>query len=233
MRPYNTTVTSRNNTYSQSTFMNKVYLFMTLGLLVTAAIAYYFHIHPLLTRSIMASHVAFYGIIIVQLGAVLLFSSMVNKLNARAAFFLFFLYAAITGVTFGILSFVYTAQNIGFAFAITAGSFFGLSLIGYTTKKDLSPIGSFCMMGLIGLVIESILAMFIPSLRGNTMELTMSAIGVLVFSGLTAYHTQKIKDMGAQMQNQEIAAINGAFLLYLDFINLFISILRFFGGNRR
>ncbi|OGO93765.1 MAG: hypothetical protein A3F10_06225 [Coxiella sp. RIFCSPHIGHO2_12_FULL_42_15] len=232
MRSSGISKTTTSRTVSSSGFMNKVYLFMTLGLLVSAAIAYYFHIHPLLTRSLMASPILFYGVVFAQLGAVLLFSRMVTTLNTQASFILFFVYAALTGVTFGMISFAYTAQNIGYAFAITAGSFLGLSVIGYTTKKDLSPIGSFCMMGLIGLVIESLLAIFIPGLRGNTIELAMAAIGVLVFSGLTAYHTQKIKNMGYEMQNQEVAAINGAFILYLDFINLFLSILRFFGNRR-
>ncbi len=220
---------ARNTT--ATAFLNQVYLFMTLGLLVTAIVAYYFHINPQLTQSLLQSNFTFFGIIIAQLGAVLFFSSMVNKMNTGAAFALFFLYAALTGVTFGILSFFYTAQNIGYAFAITAGSFFGLSVVGYTTKKDLGPIRSFCIMGLIGLIIQSLLALFIPALRNNTMEMVMGAIGVIVFAGLTAYDTQKIKAM-ANTSNHKVLAISGAFTLYLDFINLFISILRLFGARR-
>jgi len=226
MREYNSFSTAQ--TTSLSGFMNKVYLFMTLGLLVTAAIAFYFHQHPWLSQAIMRSHYAFYGIIIAQLGSWFVFSRAVRNLNAPLCFLLFLTYSVLTGLTFGIISFVYTAENIGYAFAITAGSFFGLSLIGYVVKKDLQAVGTFCIMGLWGLIIESILALFIPALRGNTMELTMGAIGVIVFSGLTAYDTQKIKSMAVYAPNQEVAAITGAFMLYLDFINLFLSILRLF-----
>lgn len=224
--------TSRSYPAAATAFMNRVYLFMTLGLLVTAAVAYFFHVHPLISKFVMSSSLTFYGILIAQLGAVLLFSRTVSRLNTNAAFALFFLYSALSGVTFGILSFIYTGQAISYALAITAGSFLGLSLIGYTTKKDLGPIGSFCTMGLIGLVITSLLALFVPALRGNVANLTMSAIGVIVFAGLTAYDTQRIKAMGAQAGYQDVVAINGAFALYLDFINLFISILRFFGDRK-
>lgn len=225
-------LSQRTSSHSVTGFLNKVYLFMTLGLLFTAIIAYYFHSHPLVSQALTHSPVTFYGIIILQIGAVLLFSRTVRTMNTGAAFFLFFLYAALSGVTFGILSFVYTAQNIAYAFAITAGSFFGLSVVGFVTKKDLGPVRSFCIMGLIGLIIESVLAIFIPSLRSNSMELVMGAVGVIVFAGLTAYDTQKIKDM-AVYTNHEVAAISGAFTLYLDFINLFISILRLFGASDR
>ena len=223
---------SHDRSNAATGFLNQVYLIMTLGLLLTAIVAYYFHKNPELSQSLIKSSFTFYGIIIVQLAAVLFFSHMVNKMNTGAAFALFFFYAALTGVTFGILSFFYTAQNIGYAFALTAGSFLGLSIVGYTTKKDLSPVRSFCIMGLFGLIIEAVLAMFIPSLRTNTMQLLMGAIGVIVFAGLTAYDTQKIKAMASQ-SNHKVLAISGAFTLYLDFINLFISILRIFGGARR
>ncbi len=224
--------TSRSQPAAATAFMNRVYLFMTLGLIITAAVAYFFHAHPLLSQYVMASPSIFYGIIIAQLGAVLFFSRMVSKLNTNAAFALFFIYSALTGVTFSILSFVYTGQSIGTALAVTAGSFFGLSLIGYVTKKDLGPIGSFCTMGLIGLIITSLLALFVPALRGHVADLTLSAIGVIVFAGLTAYDTQRIKWMGAQAGYQDVVAINGAFALYLDFINLFISILRLLGDRK-
>lgn len=224
--------TSRSYQVSTTGFLNKVYLFMTLGLLLTALVAFYFHTHVALSQIILKSSFAFYAIVIVQLGAVFLFSNSVRKMNASSAFLLFFLYSALSGVTFGLVSFMYTTQNIGYAFAITAGSFFGLSLVGYTTKKDLSPIASFCTMGLIGLILISVLALFIPGLRSETMNLVMGAIGVIVFSGLTAYDTQKIKMFAAHTESQEIAAINGAFMLYLDFINLFLSILRLFGDRR-
>lgn len=233
MRQYSTSPSQRATTSTAATgFMNKVYFFMTLGLLVTAAVAYYFHSHPMFTRGLMKTPMLFYGIIIVQLGAVLFFSRAVQKMNVTTTFVLFFLYSALTGVTFGIVSFIYTAQNIAVAFAITAGSFFMLSVVGYTTKKDLTAVGSFVMMGLWGLIIESILAMFIPSLRSNGMELAMSAIGVIVFAGLTAYDTQRIKAMASYAGNQDVAAVSGAFSLYLDFINLFLFILRFVGGRR-
>ncbi len=216
-----------------SSFMNKVYLFMTLGLLITAAVAYYFHIHPRITIALARSQYLFFGIIIVQLGAVLIFNRVARKLSTGGCTLLFFLFSAITGVTFGILSLVYTAQNFGYAFAITAGSFLGLSLVGYTTKKDLTAVGSFCIMGLWGIIIATVLSFFIPSFRTNGMQLVISAIGVIVFAGLTAYDTQKIKAMATTTgKTQEVAAISGAFSLYLDFINLFFFILRLIGGRR-
>ncbi len=231
MSTYHLSKTQTRGQAAATGFLNQVYLLMTLGLLVTASVAFYLHSNPMLAQSLIKSSLTFYGIIIVQLVAVIFFSQMVNKMKTGPAFALFFVYAALTGVTFGVLSFFYTAQNIGYAFALTAGSFLGLSIVGYTTKKDLGPVRSFCIMGLIGLIIQAVLAMFIPSLRNNTMELVMGAIGVIVFAGLTAYDTQKIKQMAGQ-SNHKVMAISGAFTLYLDFINLFISILRLMGARR-
>jgi hypothetical protein len=223
---------STRQTGAATTFMNRVYLFMTLGLLISAAVAYFMHSHPLVNQYIAHSSFTFFGIVIAQLAAVLFFSRTISTMNKNAAFTLFFIYSALTGVTFGLLTLIYAVSSISLAFAITAGSFLGLSLIGYTTKKDLSPIRSFCMMGLIGLILISLLAFFIPALRGSVANLTMAAIGVIVFSGLTAYDTQKIKSMGAMAGYSDLVAIQGAFMLYLDFINLFISILRFFNDRK-
>ena len=213
-------------------FLNKVYLYMSLGLLLTAVVAYYFHIHAAITEAIFRSPSSFFGVIILHLVVSLWCGRSLGRANPTTSFLLFFLYSALSGFTFGVVTLLYPAADVGFAFAVTAGSFFGLSLIGYTTKKDLSPVASFCIMGLWGLIIASLLSFFLPSLQTESMNLVYGALGVIVFAGLTAYNTQKIKNMAMSGDTQENHAINGAFSLYLDFVNLFFSILRLVGSRR-
>ena len=138
------------------------------------------------------------------------------------------------GVTFSVILLAYTKQSIYNAFAVTAGAFFALSAFGYVTKRDLGPLATFLMMGLFGLMILMLLSFFISGLRSSTAQMVISAVGVIVFSGLTAYDTQKIKTLYLQSMDADAAtikkfAINGALNLYLDFINLFLMLLRLFG----
>ncbi|PHQ79025.1 MAG: hypothetical protein COB66_07710 [Coxiella sp. (in: Bacteria)] len=217
-------------------FMNKVYLWMMVGLGISTASAYYITSHPLLFREIMTSGL-YTGLIVAQLVSVFAFAFLQRKQNPTLNMFLYVFYALLSGVTLSVVALVYTSQSITMAFVSTAIAFFGLSVFGRVTKRDLSGIGTFCYMGLFGLIGVSLLSFFIPALRGNTMQLTMSALGVIIFSGLTAWDTQKIKRRYiAQTAGNESAssalAISGALTLYLDFINLFLSLLRL-GGSRR
>lgn len=180
----------------------------------------------------------FIGLIIAQFAAVMVFSFLNRKLNPAMATLLYLVYTVLVGVTFSIILLAYTKQNIYNAFAVTAGAFFALSAFGYITKRDLGPLGTFVTMGLFGVVILMVLSFFIPGLRSNTAQMVISSLGVIVFAGLTAYDTQKIKNIylhsaGANEAQTKKFAINGALSLYLDFINLFLMLLRLFGGGRR
>ena len=226
---------SQRNPWSSTNlaqFMNKVYLFMTLGLLITAMVAYYLSTQTQIIAALAQSTGLFIGLIALQLGAVFLFSRSVNQTQSKSAILLFILYSALTGVTFGLIGQMYTSASIGYAFTLSAGSFLGLSIVGFTTKKDLSPIASFCIMGLWGLIIGLVISYFVPSLQTQSMNQVFGAIGVIVFAGLTAYDTQRIKNTARQGETTALAALSGAFMLYLDFINLFISILRLVGDRR-
>ena len=217
-----------------SAYMNKVYSWMATGLILSALSAYYMVSNDGLVMALMQNKILFYGLLIGQLGIVLWLSFKAQSLSVTAARGLFLFYTLLTGVTFSVLLVVYTSQSVVNTFVITAASFAGLSFFGYVTKRDLGPVGTFCTMGLWGLIILMLGSLFLPGLRGNTMQMFMGAIGVLVFSGLTAYDTQKIKSMYLQSQgaSENKQAVFGALTLYLDFINLFLSLLRLMGDRR-
>jgi FtsH-binding integral membrane protein len=232
MNTYQSATTSPK-AISASRFMSKVYLWMMAGLAISAATAFYIFSHPILFNKIIHTPGLFMGLIIAQLAAVVVISWLNQRISATLAMGLYLIYTLLTGTTLSVILFAYTQQAIFNAFAVTAGAFFGLSVFGYVTKRDLGPIGTFCMMGLFGMIAIILLSFFIPSLHSSTMQLTISAIGVLVFSGLTAYDTQRIKmfylqNNGLEGNQATKAAINGALTLYLDFINLFLSLLRLF-----
>jgi FtsH-binding integral membrane protein len=160
----------------------------------------------------------------------------INKMNSLTATCLFLIYASLTGVTLSVISLVYTQESIASAFFTTAAGFAGLSAFGYFTKRNLGPVGNFCQMGLWGLVGFSILSIFFPSLMGSTASKVYGLVGIVVFAGLTAYDTQVIKDMALQSRTAEEShkgAILGALKLYLDFVNLFLFLLRMTGDRRR
>ena len=174
-------------------------------------------------------------LIIAQFGAVLALSGLIQKMNAATATAIYLVYAALTGLTLSVIFLVYTASSIAQVFGLTAFSFAGLSGFGYVTKRDLGPIGSFCVMGLFGMVGFSLLSMFFPSLMTGGASFVFSIAGIVVFAGLTAYDTQRIKAMnvaGASAGEERKQAIHGALALYLDFINLFLSLLRLTGRRR-
>jgi FtsH-binding integral membrane protein len=166
------------------------------------------------------------------LGFVMTLSFGINRLSTAAAQGIYWAYAAVMGLSLSTIFLVYTGTSIAQTFFATAAAFAGLSLVGYTTKKDLSGFGTFLIMGLVGLIVASLINIF---LKSSVMDLAISAIGVLIFAGLTAYDTQKIKGMYSYVAGTEMvgkSVVMGALSLYLDFINLFLMLLRFMGNNR-
>ncbi len=217
-------------------FMSRVYGWMTGGLCVTGLVAWNVAGDPALVQTIFGNRLLFWALIIAQLGAVAALSFLINKISGAVATVIYVLYAALTGLTLSSIFLLYTGSSIAEVFGVTAFGFAGLSGFGLVTKKDLGPVGSFCMMGLFGLIGYAVLSMFLPSLMGAGGSFVFSIVGIIVFAGLTAYDTQRIKAMNAPGNEGTDAArktaIFGALTLYLDFINLFLSLLRLTGRRR-
>ncbi|NOQ46933.1 MAG: BAX inhibitor (BI)-1/YccA family protein [Desulfobulbaceae bacterium] len=218
---------------ASTVFLAKVFNWMAIGLGVTGVIAF-LTAHSGLAMAIVGSPV-FFILILAELGMVFYLSARVDKIQPGTATGLFIGYSVLNGLTLSTVFLAYTKASIGGTFLITAGMFGAMAVYGLVTKRDLSGMGSFLFMGLIGIILASIVNIFLQS---SSLYWTISVIGVLVFVGLTAWDVQKIKQMGEQgiMQQGEAAirkgAIIGALALYLDFINLFLMLLRFFGGGR-
>ncbi len=218
---------------SQSELMRRVYNWMGLGLALTAVAAMLTASSPAMTSLIFGNKLVFFGLIIGELGLVLALSAAINRLSPATAGFMFFAYSALNGVTLSSIFLLYTKASIASTFFVTAGTFGAMSIYGYTTKKDLTSWGSFLFMGLIGVIIASVVNIFLSS---PAIYWAITFCGIIVFVGLTAYDTQKIKemvlygDMDGEMGRK--AAIIGALQLYLDFINLFLLLLRLFGSRR-
>ena len=219
-------------------YMLRVYNYMGAGLAITGAAAYgTFHsavdaagaLTPF-GNAIFVSPLK-WALILAPLAMVMFLSFRIEKMSVSAAQTTFWAYAALVGVSFGSLGLIYTAGSIAQVFFITAGAFGALSLFGYTTKRDLTGLGSFLFMGLIGLIIASLVNLYF---QNGMMSLVLSAVSVLIFTGLTAYDTQQIKEMYYEADDVATIgrkAIMGALRLYLDFINLFLSLLRLFGNR--
>ena len=222
---------------AQSTFavlMRKVYVWMALALVVSGLTAYYVAGSEQLLMAIFSNQITFWALAIAELGLVIGLTAAFNKLSFPAAAIMFLIYSILNGVPLSAIFVVYTMSSIATTFFVTAGTFGAMAFIGYTTKKDLTKIGGILLMALIGLIIASIVNIF---LKNSMMDLVISAIGVLIFVGLTAYDAQKIKNMmyeyGSEVNDftQKLAVL-GALSLYLDFINLFLYLLRFLGKQR-
>jgi uncharacterized protein len=213
--------------------MNKVYGLMSVAMLITAAAAWAVGTSPAMLNAIFGSPLKWL-VMFAPLVMVFAFGALINKMSVAAAQLFFYVYAAAVGLSLSFIFAVYSGASIAQTFVITSIAFAGLSLYGYTTKKDLSAMGAFMMMGLIGLIVASIVNIFMQS---SALDFAISAIGVLIFAGLTAWDTQKIKNdyiEHAQHGDQEWlakSAIMGALNLYLDFINLFMFLLRFLGNR--
>lgn len=228
----NQVIQSVNTAYR--TLMGKVYLWMTLALAVTGLTSLYVASSPSLVQSIFASRGTFWLLVIAELALVFILSARIMKMSFSTAGIMFALYSVLNGVTMSFIFIAYTSTSIATAFFVTAGMFAAMSFIGFVTKKDLSSFGSFFTMALIGLIIASVVNIFLNS---SVMYWIITYVGVLLFVGLTAYDTQKIKQMlieyGDEVNDstQKLALI-GSLSLYLDFINLFLYILRLFGNNK-
>lgn len=216
-------------------FVRSVYNWMAIGLALTGWMAYTVASSPSMLRFVFGNQLIFFGLIIGELGMVFYLSSRINRIQASTATALFLFYAALNGVTLSMIFIAFTMSSVASTFFICAATFVACSLYGWITQRDLTSMGGFMTMGLIGILIASLVNMFIQS---SGMSMIISYIGVIVFVGLTAYDTQKLKSMAvAQPADLEAAvirkgAILGALSLYLDFINLFLMLLRIFGTSR-
>jgi uncharacterized protein len=212
--------------------MNRVYAWMTAGLLVTGAVASFVAGSNALVSLIFGNPIIFFGLFIVQIVAVIGLSAGINRLSPAVATAIFMGYAALNGLTMAAIFLAYTQASIASTFFVTAGTFGAMSLYGYTTKRDLSGIGHFAIMALIGLLIASVVNIFLQS---SALYWILTYAGVLIFVALTAWDTQKIKHLATQVNDETSAgrvAVMGALTLYLDFINLFIYLLRILGVRR-
>ena len=211
-----------------ATLMRKVYLWMTLALVITGFTAYAVATRNALTELVWSNSSVMWILLIAELALVIGISAAINKLSLTVATLLFVLYSVVNGAVLSSIFFVYTEGSIATAFFVAAATFGAMSLYGYFTKTDLTSWGKILMMALIGLIIASIVAFFVPGI-----SIIASYVGVLVFVGLTAYDTQKIKQMCLQApdagENMQKYALLGALSLYLDFVNLFLYLLRIFG----
>jgi uncharacterized protein len=213
-------------------FISKVYAFMAGALAITAIVAYYTSQSQDLMTAIHGNKMLFYGLLIGELGLVIFLSARINKLSYSAAAFMFVLYSVFNGLTLSFIFAMFSQSSLASTFAATAGTFGAMSLLGYYTKKDLTKFGGIMRMALVGLIIATVVNMFWASTQ---LYWITTYVGVLIFVGLTAYDTQKIKRLGAQLdieteQGKKIAIL-GALTLYLDFINLFLLLLRFMGNR--
>ena len=212
-------------------FMLSVYNYMGLGLAITGLVALAVASSPAIYMPIFTTPLK-WVVILAPLGFVMFLSARIQTMSVSAAQLTFWLFAGVMGISMASIFLVFTGESIARVFFVTAATFGAVSLYGYTTKRDLSPIGSFLVMGLIGLILASVVNIF---LKSSGLEFAISAIGVLVFAGLTAWDTQKIKEMydsSDDSQSSGRKAVMGALALYLDFINLFLMMLRLFGDRR-
>ncbi|MEK6734514.1 MAG: Bax inhibitor-1/YccA family protein [Pseudomonadota bacterium] len=237
---YNTSVqTSAKYDVGLRAYMLQVFNYMAIALVITGVAAYYASSDAFMSLMISQSSNSLspfgWAIQLSPLFIVMFLSYKINSMSLQAAQITFWVYSVLMGLSLGILLLQYTGESIAKTFLITASVFGTMSLYGYSTKKDLTSLGSFMMMGVIGLVIASLINLFLQS---SAIAFATSIIGVIIFTGLTAYDVQKIKNVyiySPYSQDSETAsksAIYGALTLYIDFINLFIMLLRFFGSRR-
>jgi len=212
-------------------FLSRVYGWMFAGLLVTAVTAFVVASSRELVAALLLNRFVFWGLIIAQLGLVFYLSARVEKIAPVTAAGLFILYSALTGVTSSVILLIYTGSSIVSTFIITAGMFGAMAVFGTVTKRSLAGWGQFLFMGLIGIIIASLVGFFFPS---NMLSFVISVVGVVVFTGLTAYDAQRLKEMAVSLPDGRTGAYSvvGALSLYLDFINLFFFLLRLTGGRR-
>jgi FtsH-binding integral membrane protein len=210
-------------------FMAAVYRWMTAGLALTALVAYGVASTPALRHAVIGNRLVFFGLVIAELALVVWISAAAARLSVAAAGGLFALYSALNGATLSVVLLAYTGASVTLAFVSTAGTFGVMSLYGTVTRRDLTSWGSFLFMGLVGVVIASLVNLF---LRSTMVSWVVSCMGVVVFTGLTAYDTQKLRAFARAGGGPVSAPVSGALSLYLDFVNLFLSLLRLLGSRR-
>lgn len=217
----------------QAAFMTQVYGWMTVALLVTATVSIWVANSPTALELIFGNRLVFYGLLIGEFVLVMALSAAVQRVSARTATLMFLGYAIMNGLTLASIFLLYTGGSFASTFFVTAGTFGAMSAYGYFTKRDLTSLGGFLLMALIGLIIASLVNLF---WQNETLYWVSTYAGVLIFVGLTAYDTQKIKEMNiignAGTDEDRKEAIMGALRLYLDFINMFLYLLRLFGRRR-
>ena len=227
---YQNIVTTAENT--SDTLLHKVFGWMCAGLIVSALTAYFTAASPAVLNVILGNQAVFFGLIIVELALVIGLTWAIKRISASTATLLFLLYSFVNGLTLSVFVLVYTDASLASTFLVAAGMFGITAVYGYATKRDLSRWGSILMMGLIGIILAGIVNIFL----GNSgLDIVISALGVIIFTALTAYDMQKIKAMGMMATDDESRAkqaIYGALMLYLDFINIFLNLLRFTGRKR-
>lgn len=220
--------TAENQTALQSTFVPSVFAWMTVALAITAFTALFTVATPAIMNFIFSSKLTFFGLIFAELGLVMGITAALNRISSPVAVMLFLLYAVLNGLTLSSIFLAYELGTIGFTFLVTAGTFAAMSIYGYFTKEDLTKLGSLLGMGLIGLVFAIVVNLF---LKSDMVGWVINLVGVFIFVGLVAWDTQKLKLMSEAIDSRESArkmSIMGALSLYLDFINLFLFLLRLF-----
>ena len=214
-------------------FVANVFSYMTLALVITGVAAYWFAASGNLLALLQGSSLLMWGVMLAPIGMVLIMSFTFNRLSFAALMGLFLAYSLVNGISLSVIFLIYSSAAISKVFFITAGLFATMAIVGYTTKTDLTKLGSILMMAVIGIVIASLVNYFMKS---AAFDYLISCVGVLVFTGLVAYDTQKVKRIGAGVEYGTATAgklaLMGALSLYLDFINLFLFLLRVFGGRR-
>lgn len=224
-----------NAQVQSNAIMKAVYMWMAVGLGITTMVSYVVAVEaPQIMRMVNGSMFGIFGMLFLQMGLVMVLGSQITKLSAGVAVGMFLLYSALTGVSLSVIFWAYTAQSLVRVFGITALTFLGLSIYGATTKRDLTGLGKMAGMLLWGLIVASLVNMF---LRSEPMQYVLSFLGVGIFTAMTAYKTQEILAMSRQFANaeqrmQSNIAVMGALMLYITFINLFLSLLRIFGDRR-
>lgn len=219
---------------AQRALFRNVYVWMTMALAITGLVAMYMAKSLTLLQMILGSSFGMWGLLIAEIGLVWYLSARIRQISFTTATVLFIIYSILNGATLSVIFLAYTASSIANTFFITAGTFAATGIYGYVTKKDLSSLGSLCIMGVIGLITATVVNIFLAS---DALTMVISYIGVALFVGLTAYDTQKIKrlllsnDMEVNEETQKIALL-GALTLYLDFINLFLYLLRILGDRK-
>jgi len=230
-----TIVLDQSGSQAATLFLAKVFNWMAVGLGLTGLSAFLVANTPMLQQVVLGNKLFFYGLIFGELGLVFYLSARVERMSAKAATNLFMLYSVLNGLTLSAILLLYTGTSVALTFFVAGGMFVSMAIYGTVTKKDLTSMGSFLFMGLVGMIIASVANIFMGS---SMVSWVVSAIGVIVFTGLTAYDVQKIMQIGGGgiMQSGQAAiqkgAIMGALALYLDFVNLFIHLLRFLGDRR-